>query len=71
MLIFVTIVNSYIKVTPRLDILSDPDCQVLDISTIQILTTTFFNVYNEWIRDSNRRREFTVNRLFSTLTFTK
>ena len=68
-LTFVTTTNPHVKVTPKLDILSDPDCQVLDISTTQIPTITFFNVYNERNRGNNGRREFMIDRLFPTLTF--
>ena len=56
---YISTTNQYLKITPRLDLTTDPDIQILDISTENIHTVQLYNMYNEQIPDS---RLYTIER---------
>ena len=56
---YISTTNQHLKITPRLDLTTDPDIQILDISTENIHTVQLYNVYNEQIPDS---RLYTIER---------
>jgi hypothetical protein len=45
---YVSHLNPYIWVTPRLDVSRDPDLQVLKVSTTLIPSFYLLNIYNEY-----------------------
>ena len=49
---YISTTNQYLKITPQLDLTTDPDIQILDISTENIHTVQLYNMYNEQIPDS-------------------
>lgn len=66
-LTFISTTNPHLKVTPRPDIIDDPDCQVLDVALTTLETITFFNVYNERKTGGSRAGAYTLDRLLPTL----